>query len=49
MASADGGKILAFSCFGPPNEMTRARLVGEIGPRLVALRDRVARSVGGFQ
>lgn len=49
MASADGGKILAFSCFGPPNEMTRARLVGEIGPRLVALRDRVARSLGGFQ
>lgn len=33
---------LALSCFGPPHEMTRARLVGEVGPRLVALRDRVA-------
>ena len=32
---------MALSCFGPPHEMTRARLVGEIGPKLVALRDKL--------
>jgi len=46
MISPDGSRVLAFSCFGPPHEMTRARLVGEIGPRLVALRDKVQ---GGMQ
>jgi DNA-binding IclR family transcriptional regulator len=48
MASTDGGKVLAFSCFGTANEMTRARLLGEVGPRLVELRDRVRLSLGGF-
>ena len=33
---------MALSCFGPPHEMTRARLVNEVGPRLVALRDKLA-------
>lgn len=33
---------LALSCFGPPHEMTRARLVGEVGPKLVVLRDKLA-------
>jgi DNA-binding IclR family transcriptional regulator len=33
---------MALSCFGPPHEMTRARLVSEVGPRLVALRDKLA-------
>ena len=32
---------MALSCFGPPHEMTRARLVGEVGPKLVALRDKL--------
>lgn len=32
---------MALSCFGPPHEMTRARLVNEVGPRLVALRDKL--------
>lgn len=32
---------MALSCFGPPHEMTRSRLVNEIGPKLVELRDRV--------
>jgi DNA-binding IclR family transcriptional regulator len=48
MPSSDGSKVLALSCFGPPNEMTRVRLVNEIGPRLVELRDRVRHSLGGF-
>lgn len=47
MVSADGSKILAFSCSGPLQEMTRKRLVGEIGPRLVQLRDRVHAALGG--
>jgi DNA-binding IclR family transcriptional regulator len=32
---------MALSCFGPPHEMTRSRLVNEIGPRLIAIRDRL--------
>lgn len=47
MVSGDGARILAFSCFGPPHEMPRARLVNEIGPRLAELRDRVRDSIGG--
>ena len=49
MPAGDGSKILALSCFGPSGEMTRARLVGEVGPRLIAIRDRVSSSLGGFQ
>jgi DNA-binding IclR family transcriptional regulator len=33
---------MALSCFGPPHEMTRARLVSEVGPKLIALRDKLA-------
>jgi DNA-binding IclR family transcriptional regulator len=47
MASGDGARIFAFSCFGAPHEMPRTRLVTEIGPRLVQLRDRVRDSIGG--
>ena len=32
---------LALSCFGPPQEMTRARLINEVGPRLLSIRDRI--------
>ncbi|HUG23103.1 IclR family transcriptional regulator [Piscinibacter sp.] len=47
MVSNDGSKILAFSCSGPVHEMTRKRLIGEIGPRLMQLRDRVHATLGG--
>lgn len=47
MVSHDRSKILAFSCSGPVHEMTRKRLVSEIGPRLMQLRDRVQSTVGG--
>jgi len=47
MISNDGTKILAFSCSGPVHEMTRKRLVSEVGPRLVQLRDRVHATLGG--
>ena len=32
---------MALSCFGPPHEMTRTRLLNEVGPRLLALRDKL--------
>lgn len=47
MISNDRSKILAFSCSGPVHEMTRKRLITEIGPRLVELRDRVHATLGG--
>jgi DNA-binding IclR family transcriptional regulator len=48
MTSREGSKVMAFSCFGQVHEMTRARVVGDLGPRLVALRDRVANALGDF-
>ena len=47
MVSNDGKKILALSCFGPVHEMTRARLITDIGPRLVELGERVKNALGG--
>lgn len=47
MVSGDGSKILAFSCSGPVHAMTRERLLNDIGPRLIALRDRVSATLGG--
>jgi len=47
MVSSDGSKILAFSCSGPVHEMTRKRLISEIGPRLMQLRDKVHGTLGG--
>ena len=48
MLSKDGKKVMAFSCFGPVHEMTRTRLITDIGPRLVELRDRVGNALGDF-
>ena len=39
--SADGERILAFNCSGPLEVVTRERLLQDLGPRLVALRDQV--------
>lgn len=47
MVSSDRSKILAFSCSGPMHTMSRKRLVTELGPRLVQLRDRVYSTLGG--
>jgi DNA-binding IclR family transcriptional regulator len=46
MHSRGGGKVMAFSCFGPVHEMTRARIITDLGPRLVSLRDRVQGALG---
>ncbi|HEU0202322.1 MAG TPA: IclR family transcriptional regulator [Burkholderiaceae bacterium] len=47
MISDDGRRILAFSCSGPAHQMTRKRLISEIGPKLMQLRDRVKEQLGG--
>ena len=41
------GRILAFNISGPIFDITRQKIVHEVGPRLLALRDRVAASTGG--
>jgi DNA-binding IclR family transcriptional regulator len=48
MISREGGRIVAFNCSGPIFDITRPRIVQEVGPRLLALRDRVAASTGGI-
>jgi DNA-binding IclR family transcriptional regulator len=44
---SENGRILAFSCSGPAQTMTRKRLLSDIGPRLIELRDRVKEQLGG--
>jgi DNA-binding IclR family transcriptional regulator len=48
LISADGNRVLSLSCSGPVREMTRKRLLTEVGPRIVRLRDRIHKSVQGF-
>lgn len=48
MMSKDRKKVMAFSCFGPVHEMTRARIITDLGPRLIELRDRVQNALGEF-
>jgi DNA-binding IclR family transcriptional regulator len=47
MVSQASGRILAFNISGPLFDITRQKIVHEVGPRLLALRDRVAASTGG--
>ena len=47
LVSETTGRILAFNCSGPMFDMTRQKIAHEVGPRLLALRDRVAASIGG--
>ncbi|HEV8688749.1 MAG TPA: IclR family transcriptional regulator [Ideonella sp.] len=47
MVSADGRKIVAFSASMPARQADRTRLIEEVGPRLIAMRDRVAATLGG--
>lgn len=41
LVSPVDGRIFAFNCGGPVQGITRRKLIGEIGPRLVAMRDLV--------
>ncbi|MBC8023728.1 MAG: IclR family transcriptional regulator, partial [Burkholderiales bacterium] len=45
--SREGQRILAFNASGPIFDITRQRIIADVGPRLLALRDRVAASTGG--
>lgn len=47
LAAGDDGKVFAFGCFGPAHAVTRERLIDDLGPRLVRLRDRIAAQFGG--
>jgi DNA-binding IclR family transcriptional regulator len=48
LISVDGNRVLSLSCSGPVHEMNRKRLLTEVGPRMVRLRDRIHKSVQGF-
>lgn len=48
LVSSDGTHILALSCSGPAFEMSRRRLLGEIAPRLVRLRDEIQAAVRNY-
>lgn len=47
MVSREGHKILALNCSGPIFDMNRQKLIQEVGPRLLQLRDRVVAATGG--
>lgn len=47
LVSADGDRVLALNCSGRVSIMTRERILDDIGPRLVALRDRVVAATEG--
>ena len=47
LVSGDGAHVLAFNVSGPVFTMDSARLLTDIGPRLLALRDRVLTATGG--
>ncbi len=47
MVSREGHRILALNCSGPIFDMNRQRIIQEVGPRLLALRDRVMAATGG--
>ena len=48
MVSNDGAHVLAFNVSGPVFAMDRQRLITDIGPRLMTLRDRVFAATGGI-
>lgn len=47
MVSREGHRILALNCSGPIFDMTRQRLIQDVGPRLLELRDKVVAATGG--
>lgn len=47
LTSADGRRVFSLSCSGPAFEMTRKRLLSEIAPRIVQLRDRILEATHG--
>jgi DNA-binding IclR family transcriptional regulator len=48
LVSRDGSRIYALSCSGPSFEMNRKRLMAEIAPKIVELRDRIFEATQGY-
>jgi DNA-binding IclR family transcriptional regulator len=48
LISADGSRVLSLSCSGPVHNTNRKRLLTEVGPQIVRLRDRIHTSIQGF-
>ena len=48
LISSDGHRVLSLSCSGPAHGMSRKRLIAEVGPRMVGLRDRLHKAVEEF-
>jgi DNA-binding IclR family transcriptional regulator len=48
LVSRDGTRIFSLSCSGPAFEMTRKRLMTEIAPAIVRLRDRIFEVTQGY-
>jgi len=44
--NGDPNKLMAFSCSLPARAVTREHLINEVGPKLKAMRDRVAQILG---
>jgi len=47
MLSADGHRVMAFSCSVPARQLTKDQLINDVGPRLMQMRDRVNQALGG--
>jgi len=47
LLASDPNRVMAFSCSLPARLVTREHLVAEVGPRLIAMRDRVQAALGG--
>ncbi len=47
LVSADGRRVFSLSCSGPAFDMTRKRLMTDIAPRIVQLRDRILEATHG--
>lgn len=47
LVSQDGSRIFAINCSGPLYAMTRKRIVQDIGPRLLQMRDQIISTLGG--
>jgi DNA-binding IclR family transcriptional regulator len=48
LVSADGTRIFSLSCSGPSFDLTRKRVMSDIAPRVVELRDRIYEATQGF-
>jgi DNA-binding IclR family transcriptional regulator len=48
LISADKTRVMALSCSGAMFDVTRKRVISEIGPRMVVMRDRIFSAARGI-